>query len=472
MTIAHSLLKNTLARTATEIINRLGGAIFWVMVARFLGLSALGVLAYGLALFSFFSTVSTLGLGAIIIRDVAQDRSKAASYFGMTLAAGFLISLAAALVMFGTSVFTAGSFDGKIVAAILAVALVPASVFFWSKSILCAVEQMSSIALARLAENLFKVTVGIGLLVWNGDVLSMAAVILFSKMLSAIVAFVFARRVAKPNWSMDLNLLRYLGRHIPTFSMTALTNSLFWAAPVIILTRIAGEAQAGLFGAAYKLVDMAISFALAYGQAMFPVASRTLTEKRDTFVALLTGTVKYSLMLTLAVAAGVTMLAPMIIQLIFGGDSLGAVSVLRLLIWMIVPFAMVPTLAYSLVSFFQQKIDLLANTAAAIVNIALGLLLVPSLGALGTAISMLAGTAMFWLVEWIGVRRFICRLPLTSLIWKPLLGAGLMAAVLHLDVLNHIYTITLAGSIYILFLILSKALSKHELRMIQKLKSA
>ncbi len=471
MTIAQSLLKNTVARTATELINRLGGALFWVMVARFLGLSALGALAYGLALFSFFHTVSTLGLSAVVVRDVARDRSRAASYFGMTLAAGFLLSLAAALVMLGASGFTATSGDAKAVAAILAVALIPASIFFWSKAILSAAEQMASIALARLAENLFKVTAGIGLLVWNGDVFTMAAVIVGSKSLSALFAFWSARRLARPNWSMDKNLLRYFSRQLPTFSMTALTNSLFWAAPMILLSRMAGDVQAGLFGAAYKLVDMAISFALAYGGAMFPVASRTLTDKRDTFVALLTGTVKYSLMLTLAVAAGVTMLAEPITLLIFGSDSLGAAPVLRLLIWMIVPFAMVPTLAFTLVSFFQQKMDLLANTAAAIVCIALGLLLVPTLGAFGTAISMLAGTAVFWLVEWIGVRRFICHLPLSSLLWKPLLGAILMAAILNIN-LNPLYTITLAGSIYILFLILSKALSKHELRMIQKLKSA
>ena len=88
MTILKSLVKNTFARTMTELINRFGAAIFWVLVARQLGASALGALAFAMSLFSFFLTVSTLGLGSVVIRDVARDRKKAGAYFGQTILFG------------------------------------------------------------------------------------------------------------------------------------------------------------------------------------------------------------------------------------------------------------------------------------------------------------------------------------------------------------------------------------------------
>jgi O-antigen/teichoic acid export membrane protein len=473
MTIAQSLLRNTLARTATEIINRLGAAMFWVFVARALGVSVLGVLAFGLSLFSFFHTASTLGLGAVVIRDVARDRTKAGLYFGQTLIAGVVLSLIAAALMSGLGLLLTDAVDGKIVTLILAATLIPGSLFYWSKSLLSALEQMPYIALARLGENFFKVAVGIIVLVWNGDVLTMAAVIFFSKVVSAVLAFVFARSFVKPVWRLDKSLLRYFMRMTPAFSTTAITNSLFWAAPVVILSTFAGTYQAGLFGAAYKLVDVAISCALAYGQAMFPVVSRTLSQKRDTVVSLLSGSIKYSVMLTLAIAVGMTLLAPQLLLLVYGDAGLAATPVLRALVWMIVPFSMVPVLAFSLVSHSWQKLDVLANAAAALTVIALGLLLTPLHGALGAALSVLAGTILFWLIEWTGVQAKICPLPLWPHLWKPALAALCMASVLVLlQHLNLFYNITLAGVTYLLSLILSKALSKNELLMIKQMKSA
>ena len=473
MTIAQSLLKNTVARTATEIINRLGAALFWVFVARTLGVSVLGLLAFGLSLYSFFHTASTLGLGAVVIRDVARDRIKAAPYFGQTLAVGFVLSLIGAALMGGLGLLLSDTVDGKIITLILAAALIPSSAFYWSKSLLSALEQMPYIALARLGENVFKVAVGLGLLVWNGDVLTMAAVIFFSKVVSAVLAFVFARSFVKPVWRLDKSLLRYFIRMTPAFSTTAITNSLFWTAPVVILSTFAGAYQAGLFGAAYKLVDVTISFALAYGQAMFPVVSRTLSQKRDTVASLLSGSIKYSVMLTLAITVGMTLLAPQLLLLVYGDSGLAATPVLRLLVWMILPFSMVPVLAFSLVSHSWQKLDVLANVVAALTVIALGLFLTPLYGALGAALSVLVGTILFWIVEWAGVQTKICRLPLWPHLWKPALAALCMAGVLILlQHLNLFYNITLAGVTYLLSLILSKALSKNELLMIKQMKSA
>ncbi|MBN1478925.1 flippase [candidate division KSB1 bacterium] len=405
MTIAQSLLKNTLARTTAEIINRLGSALFWIFVARTLGLTALGVLAFGLSLFSFFHTVSTLGLGAVVIRDVAREHSKAGIYFGQTVRFGCVLAVSATLIMLGFSRLTYTGPEAKMAASILAAALVPASLFYWSKSLLCAGERMPLIAVARLGENIFKVAVGIAVLVWwNGDVTGMATVIFFSKVISALIAYYFASRFAKPVWKMNVTLLKYLRQMTPSFALIAMMNSLFWTAPVIILTHTAGEQQVGLFGAAYKLVDIILSFILAYGQALFPVASRSLGQSTEQFRIIINQSIKYAVRLSLPVAIAVCGLAPHIIHILYGETMLQASPVLRILAGMIVPFSMVPVLAYSLVSQHQQKYDVLANSLAAMAVIALSLVLTPLYGASGAACSVLAATSIFWAIEWVSVR--------------------------------------------------------------------
>jgi O-antigen/teichoic acid export membrane protein len=138
---------------------------------------------------------------------------------------------------------------------------------------------------------------------------------------------------------------------------------------------------------------------------------------------------------------------------------------------MILPFSLVPVLAYSLVSRHLHKYDVFANTLAASLVIGLGLLLVPSLGARGTALSVLVATLAYFFIEWVGVRRNIYRLPLLKYLWKPACASLVMATVLYfIEDFYLLPAVALAGVSYIIFLILSKAITKSELLIIKRLK--
>jgi O-antigen/teichoic acid export membrane protein len=472
MSILHSLVKNTLARTLTELINRFGAAIFWVFIARQLGASALGALAFGMSLFSFFLTVSTLGLGSVVIREVARDCRKAGAYFGHTIVFGAASAFIMTLVMILVSLLIKPGLETIYAAIILAFAIIPASWFYWSKSLLSATENMSKIALARFGENLFKVIVGVALLIFGAGVLEMAIVILASKCVSAIIAFILASRIAQPEFKLQRDIVKNLYNMTPSFSMIALFNSLFWAAPVVILTRLGGEVEAGLFSAAYKLVDVVITFAHAYGQALFPIASRTAQNDAVAFKTLFLKSVKYVSLLTLAIAAGISVLASDIVAFIYGNGMTEVASILRVLIWMAAPFSIVPILAFSLMSHNRQNSDLLGNIAAAVTVILLGVLTSSTYGALGMAYSVVGACVVFWGVEFFSVQRDVFSFSIGEQVWRPALAAAFLAALLLLFKDSNIFIgVALAGCGYILFLLLSKTITKNEWKMVKQLKS-
>lgn len=473
MFILRSLLKNTIARSATEIINRLGAAVFWVLVARQLGAAALGALAFGLSLHAFFLTISTLGLGAVVIRDVARDRSKAPAYFGHTLILGFVCAVLAAGLMIGVTLLLQPNPESIFASVVMAVAVIPASGFYWSKSLLSAAEDMSKIAVARLGENSFKILVGIVALLWGAGIAEIAVIVAISKAMPAVIAYPYARRYAKPIWRLSRTTSRYLLRMIPSFSLISVFNSLFWAAPVVILTHVSGEYQAGLFSAAYKLVDVTVSFAHAYGGALFPIASRTLKSNVELFKSLFVKSIKYMLMMTLAMAAVLSVLSRQVILLVYGADMLNAAPVLQLLAWMIVPFSLVPVLAFSLVSHDLQRRDLLANLSATLVVVSTGILFSFLWGALGTALSIVLGCFAFFLVEYVSVQRHMFAFSVLPHIWKPALGVLLMSGVLYVFQDVPIFlNLALGGLSYLFYLMLSKAITKHELLMVKQLRSA
>ena len=472
MPILHSLVKNTLARTLTELINRFGAAIFWVFIARQLGATALGALAFGMSLFSFFLTVSTLGLGSVVVREVARDRRKAGAYFGHTLVLGAASAFVMALAMILVSLLIKPDIETIYAACILAAAIIPASSFYWSKSLLSATENMAHIAVARFAENLFKVVLGLALLFLGAGVLEMAVIIAASKLVSAIIAFFLAGRVARPEFKFRRDIVHHLYHMTPSFSMIALFNSLFWAAPVVILTRLGGEVEAGLFSAAYKLVDMVVTFAHAYGQALFPIASRTAQQNAAVFKTLFLKSIKYVSILTLAIAAAVSVLASNIVAIVYGSSMPEAADVLRILIWMVAPFSIVPILAFSLMSHNRQNRDLAANVAAAATVIIFGVLTSTTYGALGMAGSVVAACLVFWGVEFVSVQRDLFTFSISEQVWRPALAAVLLAILLTLfKDLNLLFSIPLAGCGYITFLLLSRTITKNEWKMVKQLKS-
>ena len=472
MPILQSLVKNTLARTITELINRFGAAIFWVLIARQLGVSALGALAFGMSLFSFFLTLSSFGLGSVVVRQVARDRDSAGVYFGHTLLLGTASAIIMAAAMMAAALLVKPDHETVVVACILAAAILPASWFYWSKSLLSAAENMQHIAVARLGENLFKVAIGVALLFAGAGMVQMAMVIAAGKVVSSVIAYLLARRVASPQFRLNRDIVNHLYRMTPSFSMIALFNSLFWATPVVILTHFGGIVEAGLFSAAYKLVDMVVTFAHAYGQALFPIAARTARQDGKVFKLVFLKSIKFVLILTLAIAAAVSVASAEIIALVYGDEMVAAAPVLRLLIWMVAPFSIVPIFAYSLMSHNRQNSDLLGNIAAAVTVIVLGVLATPQYGALGMAFSVVAACFVFAGVEFICVKREVFSFSIGRQVWRPALGAVVMAALLALlKDKSLILGAVLAASSYIIYLLFSGTITKSEWEMVKQTRS-
>mgnify|MGYP005842959235 CR=1 FL=1 len=472
MSIVRSLVVNTAARSLTELITRLGAAAFWVIVARSLGAAALGSLAFGLALYSFFTTISTLGLGSVVVRDVARERSRAGVYYSHTLLVTVVFSLLTAAIMIGVTLLLKPNPDTTFAALVLAAAIVPASAFMVGRSLLFAAEDMAKVTLARLGESAFKVLAGLLLLHWGAGVRGIAAALAISKMLPLFIVQPFVSRVAKPVWRLDAPLLRYLVRMIPSFSTISIFNSLFWSAPVVMLTRVSGEYQAGLFAAAFKLVDITLSFSNAYGQALFPIAARTLKHNFDLFKSMFVKSIKYIFIMSAALAAALSVMADQIILFLYGAKMAEAAPILQIIAWMIVPFAVVPILSSTLVSSDLQKRDLLANVSASAVAVITVRLAAPTAGALSAAAAYVSACLIFALIEWASVRRKMFHFSVSAHLWKPIVGVLLMSLLLTWG--KELFlpiNLAVAGVAYLMFLLLSKSITKNEWLLVKQLKT-
>ncbi len=470
MNYLNSIISNTVARGLTELVNRAGGAVFWVMVARYLGISGLGTLAYALSLFSLFSTLSSMGLGNVAVRDIAKDKTKAGVYFGQGLLLGLGLSLLFAGLMITTSLVLKPGEYSIFASIAMAIAIFPASGFYWSKTMLSAAEKMGYIAIARALENSFKVIVGLIMILAGAGIKELVLVIVFSKVISFAVCFAFASdKVARPVWRSDKEVLGHLIKHAPSFSLINLFNSLFWSISVLLLTSLRGEAEAGIFSAAFKLVEICIALALAYGQAFFPVISRISRSERELFQQLFQKSIKFITIATLAVAGIMQVIAPQLITLFYGPGMDRAVPVLQVLIWLIVPFGIIPVMAFTLISINQQKFDLVANISGTMILFVTSMIIVPVSGALGAAISIVIAGFVFLAAELFGLSSKFYRLQ-NAVEWlKPLPGLLLMWSIAFILKDYQVWLAMFSGAVmYVIYLWLSKTVTQPEILYLKK----
>ena len=308
---------------------------------------------------------------------------------------------------------------------------------------------------------------------WLGyGIKEVALVILTSKIVSFVICFVYAKKLAQPTWHFNKTILVHLLRQAPTFSLISIFNGLFWSISVILLTKFKGETEAGYFSAAFKLVDMCISFAMAYGQALFPIASRYAKKDPKLVSMVCKKSIKFISILTGAIAAGTFILAPHIIPLLYGTEMNGAIPVLRVLIWIVILFSAVPVLAYTLVSHELQLKDLMANVYAAVTVIILNLSLVPHFGVLGAAAALLIGSFTFLVTEFYFVQKLLFQFHIKWHNLKVVIGIGLMSIIVFLLKDQNIITCSLIGGLtYLIFLWYSKTITYSDIQNIKELKS-
>jgi O-antigen/teichoic acid export membrane protein len=403
-----TLIRNTIWRSTADVIARLGSAIFWILLARFLGAGIFGAISFALALFGFFELVSSLGLGSVLTRDAAQDPTAAAAYFGHMLIIGMASAALGALLMMAAARLIRPDPGTTQLVVIMALLLPLTSVAYWSRALLTAAEKMRYISLGTLVENGILIVLGLGLLLSGQGALAVVAALVVSKLAAAVLLFHLAKsRVVRPDWRINRKVAGYLLRQVPLFLGIALFNATFWSITVILVTWLKGEVAAGYFSAAYKLISYALLFAVAFSQALLPVASRLARQDRGLYAQLLRRALRYLAMLFLGLAVALSLLAEPIILLLYGPGMAGAIPVLRWLAWMLVPYGIVPALAYTLVSHHHSRRDLWANLAGALVVVIANIILIPHWSVTGAAVAMVLGALVFAGIEYGSVHQLL-----------------------------------------------------------------
>jgi len=429
---AHSAVKNSVASIAAQVTNLLVGLISSVYVARVLGKEQLGIYSWALGVMAIAMSLAHAGIDNVIIRDVARKKDQSHQY----LLSAFLAKAVTSSISYIAIIayFKARQYTGLQLAVgyLLCSTVITEGFNSSCRAVLTGIERQDATATVSVLSNLLRVFLVIMLVQHGYNILAVAWVtVIVSVLVLAVHVGVIARLVGG-SWRPSIGAIRHLVVTGWTFLATTFFIGIYDRADYIMLDYFKGVGAVGIYGAAYRIIEIIAIMVLSASFALFPIVSRRVESSEDAYGRALQRSMKYITIMGLPLCVGVCLLSKQLMTGLYGSKFAASGPCLALLVWArIGAFTSLP--GQQGVIARNAQLSLIAPHAIrAILNVSLNMYLIPRYGPMGAAASMVVAENIYYVLIYLMCFRGPERFSVWGIYGRPALATLVMAFVVLL----------------------------------------
>jgi O-antigen/teichoic acid export membrane protein len=469
-----TVAKNSAVQMGMSLLSRSIDFAFAMLRLRVLSPTGEGSYAFAISFYGIFEIITRYGLGTLVMRDVAVDRTRARKYLTNTVSLRIGLWLATLPIMALVCWFYWAVLGRLDVATARAIALFAAALLFANISdaisaIFNAYEKMEFPAGISTAIAVAKVALGALVLLppFSWGFVGLAFVSLLMNIVQMIWLYVVLRQkipfeqasggAAGPlrgsrgaasrkrrsalnlnlnlnlNLDLDLSLQRYMLRESGPLMLNNLLATVFWRISQWVLYGARNPAALGIFSAGVKYLDGLNIIPAYFTLAIFPLMSRYAAAGKDSLLKGYRLAVQLLYIVALPIAVFVSFAATPLIRILGGPAYLpGGATALSIMIWSI-PIGFINSVTqYVLIAVNQQRFLTKAFLIGVVFTAAANLLLVPKYGYIAAAVIQIPAELSLFIPFYWAVRRYVAPMPWRKLLGGPSLAAGVNAAVVWL----------------------------------------
>ena len=401
MTSNMRVARNTLVLVALRVLMPAFAVGLVLMLSRYLGVEGLGRYTLAFSFLYLFNAIAPLGLGAIITRDGARDKTSLNAMLGNAMTLGTIASLVLMLAMAAVAYLSDYDEGTRTAILILSLALLPCTIGVFQDSAFIALERMDYLALGTMIEYAIKVGIGMLLLLLGFGLNAVLLLAVVGRLVGCVISSVLLKRLElKTRWAYDPDTVQRLMKLAPTFLLIGIFATLYWRIDIFMLSKLQPVEQVGYYGAAWRILELAMVLPQSLCLALYPQISASALSNLPQLQKIGRGAMRYLLAISLPAALGVTLLAEPILHLLYGEAFRTAAYTLSVLVLTLIPYGIVRYHAYVLVGANHQRIDLAINVVMSILNILLNLVLIPRYGHLGAAIATFVSICAYGILQY------------------------------------------------------------------------
>lgn len=388
MSQIRTVFKNMGWVTLSQIVTNVCAFLWTILIARYLGVSDYGILSFVISFTVLIGIGNDIGMTTFATRELSRDRNNTKKFVNNILP--FKLFLSTLFLIFTVLVVYLLGYNNLVIEVTFLMYL--ETIVLGLFNFLCAVYQAhenlkpSSISLIIYSVSLLVFTVIISVL--DLGLVCVALSYLLAYLLCFIYGFYyFVKIYGMPHFEFDFSFWKNTLFSSVPFALTTFFFTIYFSIDVVMISWLSGDYSTGIYNSAYKLISVFTAFYVVYQSVIFPLMSKLYAEDTNLLKISFETSFKYSLLVLLPICIGVYLYAPYIITLIYSNQYALASAPMQILIWTVL-FLFMNYVTTSLLNSIGKEISVTKiYIVAAIFNIVLNYILIPSYSYIGASIS-------------------------------------------------------------------------------------
>src|SRR5579863_1097145 len=379
--------KNFASLTIAEGVTRICTLLLFIYIARVLGVTAFGELAFATAVIGFFTFFADFGLTTLGIREIARHKKETDSYGTNILLFQVLFTLFL-LILLGVFLPSMPiSYTLKVITFFYGLGLIPLALDM--SYIFQAHEKMEYVLVGKAANQAAYLILGFALITLFKNVVFVPIAALVSGVGGATVTYVLLTkiinfRLKKPD---PKNFKLLIIAAIP-FVTSEILIMIYRNIDIIMLQFIKNINEVGFYSAGYKIVNSIIIIIAFVPDSFFPLIAYHFKHDERQFkqyILLFSQTIG---LLSIPLAIGGIIYARQILTLLYGSQLVAGADAFKVLLLLVIVLPFKILVASIIIVANKQKHYMISGAIGVILNVTLNIILIPRYGMMGAGIAI------------------------------------------------------------------------------------
>jgi len=426
--------KNTAYLVSAFIGQKLLAFVYFMVVARNVGVQGTGRYFVALSFTTIFSIFVDLGLSNVLVRETAKFPEKAKDLLSTALGIKLLLAVATVIAANFVAWLLRYPTEILIMIALASVVMVLDATHLAFYATMRGFQNLRYEAFGVISGQFIIIAAGLTFLKLHLPLPWLIVALLLNSTWNVIwSASALARHFGvRPGLKINRTLAAFLWSVTVPFALAGIFSRVYSYIDSVMLSKLATEEAVGLYGAAYKVTFAFQFLPMSFAAAIYPAMSEYYVKDRAKLSAIFAKALKYLAIVVLPLSFGIAVLANPLVNLIYGSAFAEATVPLRIIIFSLI-FAFLYWPAGSLLNACdRQSANTMVMGTTMTVNILLNLALIPFFQSTGAAVAALVGN----LILFVGAVFYARRVVVIDFrnffapILRTVIAAGIMALVL------------------------------------------
>lgn len=471
MQLSTKVAYNTIIQVVSKFIATALGLVAVAIMARYLGQAGFGEYTIIITYLSFFGIIADLGLTLVTVQMISRpgaDENKILNNL-------FSLRFVTAVVFLGlaplTVIFFPYSPIVKIGVAItslsfLCIALNQILVGLFQKKL-----RMDKVSIAEVAGRVILVIFIIFSVKLNYGLLGIMVATVIASIINFSLHFIFSRAFVYIKLQFDFSLWKDIVSKSWPLAITIVFNLIYLKADILILSLIKSQSEVGIYGAAYRVIDVLITVPFMFAGIILPILTLNWAKKNIAqFKKVLQRSFDFMVILALPMIIGTQFIANEMMTIIAGKEFSISGSVLKILIIAIGAIFLGCMFSHAIIALGKQKKIIGAYIFTSITALIGYLFFIPKFSYIGAAWVTIYSELIIALAAVYYVWKYSKFLPNLKIFIRSLAATVIMAIALYI-IPSSFYSsgiglmifLSVAGIIYFAFLYLFKGITKNDI---------